>query len=162
MAVYWFRNKELTPEVAKKEILDMAKYQQSNYGTFIDTAVEDTASRLLEGYFHFSQYKIIKNASLEDIIKELAAGKVIIIPLNGKEIGNPYYTPPGPERHNLVIRGYDKEKQEFITNDPGTKRGGGFRYDIQVLYNAWRDYPTGDDKPINNKHEKNIIVIGKN
>ena len=40
----------------------------------------------------------------------------------------------------LVIRGYDDENQEFITNDPGTKRGKGFRYDYQTLLQAIADW----------------------
>ena len=59
-----------------------------------------------------------------------------------------------------MIRGYDSDKGEFITNDPGTKRGELYRYDQDVLYNAIRDYPSGYHKPIT-RIEKTMILVWK-
>ena len=75
-------------------------------------------------------------------------------------LGNIYYTPPGPERHMMLVRGYDENKQTFITNDPGVGNGEFFEYDEDVFYNSIRDYLTGYHKPIE-KEEKNAIVIWK-
>lgn len=158
MAIYWARDMELTPESAKEKILDMADYQLENYGAFVDTDVDDTAGRLLKGYFNYSGYQVKKNVSQEDIIKALVANNLVIVPLDGRKVGNPFYTPPGPDRHNLVIIGYDHQNRQFITNDPGTKRGERFRYGIDVLYDSIRDYPTGDDNPIEGM-EKNMIIV---
>jgi len=36
----------------------------------------------------------------------------------------------------IVIRGFDPATKEFITNDPGTKRGEFYRYDIDLLEKA--------------------------
>ena len=36
----------------------------------------------------------------------------------------------------LVIIGFDDKTGEFITNDPGTKRGAEFRYKYKILLNA--------------------------
>jgi hypothetical protein len=58
----------------------------------------------------------------------------------------------------LVIRGYDPATKEFITNDPGTRKGEGYRYPEQIIYAAWRDYPSGDHEPILNIN-KNMIVV---
>ncbi|MCK4891623.1 MAG: hypothetical protein KAS78_03060, partial [Candidatus Pacebacteria bacterium] len=66
-----------------------------------------------------------------------------IVPTNGQKLGNPYYTPPGPVTHNLVIIGYDITEKEFITNDPGTRHGEKYRYSEDILENALFDYPTG-------------------
>ena len=66
--------------------------------------------------------------------------------------------PPGPERHNLVIRGYDPTNGEFITNDNGTKRGEAYRYKSDVLISAIRDYPTGDRNPITEIRRAMIVV----
>ena len=49
-------------------------------------------------------------------------------------------------------------KKEFITNDPGTRKGELYRYNETVLYSAIRDYPTGYHETIN-KIEKNMIVV---
>jgi hypothetical protein len=160
MTVYWARDLELTPELAKEKILDMADHQKDDYGTFVDTHVDDTAERLLKDYFDHSAYQVKKDIDIDDIKEALMAGNLVIVPLNGREVGNPYYTPPGPDRHNLVITGYDHESGEFITNDPGTRRGEEFRYKTDVLLDSIRDYPTGKEVPIQ-KQEKNMIVVGK-
>ena len=158
MAIYAVKGRELSPSIAKEKILDMAHFQKENYDTFVDTAVEDTAFRLIEDYFGYPNYEIKKDIGKKDIIEAVEVGHLVIIPLNGRTLDNPYYSPPGPDRHNLVIRGYDKESEEFITNDPGTKRGENFRYSVEDLYSSIRDYPTGDDRPIE-EVEKNMIVI---
>ena len=80
--------------------------------------------------------------------------------LNGQLLHNPNFKQPGPERHMLVIIGFDPRKKQFITNDPGTRNGANYRYNYTTLYNAIRDYPTGYNKPIK-KVEKNIIIVGK-
>src|SRR3989344_4812592 len=70
----------------------------------------------------------------------------------------PNYTAPGPERHMILIRGYDDETGEFITNDAGTRRGEKYRYKYRTLFNAIRDYPTGDHIPITGVDKKMIVV----
>ena len=58
----------------------------------------------------------------------------------------------------LVVTGYDAEKKEFITNDPGTRKGAGYRYPEQVLFDAIREYPTGKHVPITINRKAMIIV----
>jgi hypothetical protein len=58
----------------------------------------------------------------------------------------------------IVIKGYDPEKNVFITNDPGTRNGESFAYDTDVLFEAIRDYPTGYHETIR-VIEKNMIVV---
>ena len=60
----------------------------------------------------------------------------------------------------IIIRGYDPLTKEFITNDPGTRKGELYRYDATVLYEAIRDYPTGYHEIIPHI-EKNMIVVSK-
>jgi hypothetical protein len=158
MVMHWVRGEELPKELADKEIADLSNWESENYGEFRDTSVEDTVSRIFKGYFAYEGAEVKKDASLEDIMVALSSGEAVIVPVNGRLLGNPYYTPPGPERHSLVIRGYDEETGEFITNDPGTRMGELYRYDKDVLYNAIRDYPTGYHLPIE-KIEKNMIVV---
>ena len=40
--------------------------------------------------------------------------------------------------HNLFLVGYDGDK--IIANDPGTKRGESYKYEIDILYNAIHDF----------------------
>jgi hypothetical protein len=80
--------------------------------------------------------------------------------MNGQILPNPYYAQPGPIYHMVVIIGYDPAKKVFITNDPGTGMGELYEYDINVLFGAIRDYPTGFHELVD-RIEKNIIVVWK-
>lgn len=160
MVAYWIQNKKLTAVFAQKELLNLADFQERNFGNAVDTSLQDTADRLLKKYFQYSNFSVKKIISPEDLIFELALGHAIVVPTDGQLLQNPYFTAPGPERHMLVIKGYDKTTQEFITNDPGTRHGENFRYKQAIFLNAIRDYPTGEHLPIK-KTEKTILVIRK-
>ena len=73
-------------------------------------------------------------------------------------VGNAYYTPPGPERHMIVIIGYDDSTGEVITNDAGTKRGEGFRYKYGQFFKGIRDFPTGEHREIEEIRKVMIVV----
>ena len=76
------------------------------------------------------------------------------------KLGNIYFTAPGPENHMLLIKGYNFNDKSFTTNDPGTRRGEGYTYDENVLFEAIRDYPTGYHLP-NDIILKKVILIKK-
>ncbi len=157
MASYWVRGEEGNKKQALADLFDTAEYEERTFGSFHDTNAEDTA-KLARDYFGLTaraQYDM----SILDIKRELAKGNVVITPVNGQSIGNPYYTAPGPERHMIVLVGYDEQAGEFITNDPGTKRGKGYRYNYDVLWNAVRDYPSGHKTPIKDQSVKAMIVV---
>lgn len=158
MVMYWLSGNILTRENAEIEILAITDYEEKKYDNFHDTSAMDTMEKIIKKYFNYDSVELRENISLEDIKQELFKGNAIIIPMNGQKLKNPYYTAPGPERHMLVARGYDVNKKEFITNDPGTKRGEKYRYSENLFYNAIRDYPTGDHVPIT-EVKKNMIVI---
>lgn len=160
MVVYWALDKSLTKEEAKEQILAISNYEIEHYGEYRDASAQDTADWIIKGYFDYDQVETKREIVLEDIIEEINQGRAVIVPVNGQLLGNPNYTLPGPERHMLVIRGYDGEKKEFITNDSGTREGGLYRYNQEVLYQAIRDYLTGYHKPID-KVEKVMIVVEK-
>jgi len=160
MAVYWTQGKSLNPQEALKGILNISAYEEENFGDYHDTNTEDTVKRIIKGYFGYQKAEARKNITLQNIISEIMLGNAVIVPLNGQVNGNPYYTAPGPERHNLVIRGYDPKTREFITNDNGTRHGENYRYSQDVLFASIRDYPTGDHVPII-KIEKSMIVVKK-
>ncbi len=138
----------LNQQQALDQIIDIAEYQKDNYGSFTDTSLVDTQKRIVEGYFHYSKSRIFRVDSVSDLINKLNSGQLIIVPTNGRLLGNPNFTPPGPERHNLVIIGYDYKNKEFITHDPGTRKGKNYRYPEDILFNSIRDYPTGEHLPI--------------
>lgn len=160
MAMSWVFDEKLSREEAKSKIIEMSAFEKEKFGSFKDTSATDTAIRLIYGTYNYKNYEVKNNIEIGDIVDALSAGNLVIAPFDGRALKNPYYTPPGPERHMLVIRGYDKIKKEFITNDGGTRRGENYRYKEKILYDAIRDYPTGEDIPIN-EIQKNIIIIKK-
>ncbi|MFH0840900.1 MAG: C39 family peptidase [bacterium] len=160
MAVYWARDKSLTRYEANKMINEISNWEEEIYGSFHDTSAQDTVLRIIQRYFSHKNAIVKNNVEINDIILAIEQGNLILTPANGQILGNPYFTQPGPTTHMLVIIGYDPDTDEFITNDPGTKRGEGYRYKTSVLFNAIRDYPTGDHEPIQTI-QKNIILVGK-
>jgi hypothetical protein len=80
--------------------------------------------------------------------------------MNGQKLGNPYFSGAGPERHMLLVRGYDPIKKQFITNDPGTKRGENYRYSESTIMNSILVYPTGYHEPTD-ESLKGMIVVKK-
>lgn len=146
-----------SPDLASKEIIMLSEYQLEYDGEFRDRSANDTA-HLMKEYFNYAGIRFETNITADDIIREITNGNIVIVPANGQVLGNPNFTSPGPERHMLVIRGWDPITGEFITNDPGTRRGEAYRYDKTVLYNAIRDYRTGYHVPIESV-KKTMIVI---
>jgi hypothetical protein len=161
MAFQWGEGKKpFTAPEAEKEIIALALWQSQKYGHSFDTSAEDTA-KIMREYFNYQEVKVQHKISSADILKALDAGNLVIVPVNGRKLGNRFYTPPGPLTHMLVIRGYDKKRREFITNDPGTKRGEKFRYKEKVLQGALQDYPTGSTHGLGIKGDTAMIIIEK-
>lgn len=157
MAMRWVNGETLTMADAIREITDISDFEQKNYGNFYDTSAEDTA-KLMRDYFKYENVGIINGVTANIIKSELKKGNLIIAPMNGQILGNPFYTAPGPAEHMIVIIGYDPLKKEFITNDPGTRHGEKYRYNEFVFEAAIRDYPTGYHEPIPTVN-KNIIIV---
>ncbi len=152
--------KNITKNDAEKAIITLSSWQLKKYGSYYDTSAADTAERLIAGFYGYKKYSVKKNVTKQDIIDELKAGRFIIAPTDGRKLKNPFFTQPGPEQHMLVIKGYDETQDQFITNDPGTKRGADYRYKTDILISALRDYPTGKHEKIK-VLEKNIISIDR-
>ncbi len=158
MAMRWARGKSLSVAQAEAQIKAMAAWQKKQYGGYVDTSAADTAERLVKGYAGYEKVEVRYDIGVEDIKNELRRGNVAIVPVNGRLLKNPFFTRLGPLYHMLLIRGYDDKKREFITNDPGTRRGNGYRYSYDVLMNAMRDYPTGDHEEIKSVRKAMIVV----
>ena len=160
MAVLWLQGDErvtVNAETATEDLLDLSKLSEDLFDTFVDTSAEDTLW-LLKNEVPSVTARVIENPTVEDMKRVLAEGGLVITPLDGQVLINPYFTGPGPERHMVTVIGYDDETQEFIVNDPGTQRGAGFRYNYENFFIALRDYPTGDVLPIETLEKRAIIV----
>ncbi len=160
IAMGWVRGEAFTPDGALKEIIAISEYELKNYGVYYDTSARDTLDWILKGYFNYRNVRLEYGVGIEDIRRELSNGNLVIAPMNGQTIGNPYYTPPGPLRHMIVFIGFDDNKREFITNDPGTSRGKSFRYSYDRIRTSLQDYETGHDVPIKS-HRSAMIVVSK-
>lgn len=158
MLKYFLDGKKLTPDKAEQEIQNMIAYEIKNYGDYEDTSAQQNADLFYAFYGKLSDgknLKVIYDFSKEDLKKYLSEGNPIIVPAAGRELGNPYFTQPGPVYHNLLLTGYDGNM--IITNDPGTKRGKNYRYNINTLYSAIHDFP-GNLDDIDQGRKAMIVV----
>lgn len=154
MVKYYLDGKTLNKEISEKEIQDLIEFQIENYGDYKDTDAAATV-KLAEDYYEIQNLRLLYDFKKEDLKKELDKGNPIIVPAAGRLLGNPNFTAPGPLYHNLVLTGYAGDS--IITNDPGTRKGEGYQYDINVLYDAIHDFP-GRKEDIE-KGRKAMIVV---
>lgn len=131
----------ISAEEAEDKIQKLVVWQIENFNGHYDLPAKKVAE-MIEKYFKRKTLIYYDaDVTIDSIKKNLNQNNPVIVPLAGRLINNPYYRQPGPVYHMLIIRGYDDKKQQFITNDVGTKRGEGFRYNYQTLYNAIHDMP---------------------
>lgn len=154
MLEYYLSGKELNNEIGESQIQGMIRFQLRNYGDFKDTSVAETV-QLAKDFYDRYNLEVVYDFEKERIKKEVARGNPVILPAAGRILANPYYTPPGPLYHNLVVVGYDGDM--IITHDPGTKRGANYKYHIDVLYDAIHDF-TGKKEDILSGRKAMIIV----
>lgn len=141
MVHFYLKGQGLNKEVAEKEIQKMVSFQIKNYGGHFDLDVKKTA-QLARDFYLEKNVKVYYDIKIEDIKRELGRGNPVIVPTAGRILNNPYYRRPGPLYHMLVIRGYNEK--EFITNDNGTRRGNGWKYPYERLYNSLHDWNNGN------------------
>lgn len=164
MARAWLNNikSKSKTEISKKEwreqIIALADFEQEKYQEYRDLSLADMAAWIFEDYFGYEAVSVKKIKQAGDILKELEKGNLVLAPMNGRALKNPYFTPPGPERHMIVIKGYDYNSGQFITNDPGTRRGESYRYSSKTIFNALRAYDTGYHKPFKTAPKEVLIV----
>lgn len=155
MVIRYFQGKTLgTPEQANVDIEALVERN-----TELGFPVDDTAAEiitLLHDQDPSLTAKLLNNPTADDLKKVLSEGKLVIVPAAGQQLGNPYFTPPGPLYHMLVLRGYTANGY-VITNDPGTKRGKEYAYSWDVLLGAIHDWNGGDVE----NGAKVVIVVGK-
>lgn len=156
MAAHFIWGLPVTPKIADLEMSIIRQFEIAAFGRWRDTGIEDTAD-ILRRLYGFSDVTTGLVASADDIKKELAAGKIVVAPTAGRLLKNPFFTPPGPRYHMVVIRGFDEVRKEFIVNDPGTRRGEGLRYAEGILFNAIHDWNNGDVL----LGVKRVMVVGR-
>lgn len=156
MLKYYLDKKPLTPEIAENEIQRMAAFEIKNYGDYKDSDAGEIV-KLAEDFYGIRNLKTVYDFQKNDLKEYLSKGVPIIAPAAGRLLGNPNFTAPGPLYHNLVLVGY--KGNTIITNDPGTRKGRGYAYDIDVLYNAIHDFP---GKPEDIEQGRKAMIILEN
>ncbi len=143
MAASYAKNQTISsPQDADKKLKALQKFEMEKFGFYQDTTAEETAL-ILQEYFDLKKTRVAYNPSILDIKTALAQNKAIILPFAGQQLDNPNFRQPGPLYHMLVIKGYTKNG-DFITNDPGTRRGADYIYKESVIMNAIHDWNKGD------------------
>lgn len=137
----FYTGENLTPDIADQELLKIIEWEKQTFGYYEHTTAEETA-RILREYFGHAKVEVRYDFTIDDLKREVAAGRPIVVPFAGRELGNPNYRQPGPVYHMLVVKGFTKDGR-IITNDVGTRRGHNYVYDPQILFNAIHDVPSG-------------------
>ena len=122
--------------VALHEIM---KWEEENLGFYKDTTAT-TTMKIITDFYEYKKVELTNDISVNRIKEELAMGNLIILPTAGRVLENPYFTPPGPIYHNLVLIGYDDQEEIFYTNDPGIMSGNSFKYSYQNIIDSVADW----------------------
>lgn len=156
MAVSYLKSEALpTAANADQKMLAIKAFEDKRFGYYQDTTAAETAVILRE-YYKIEKVALVENPSTDDFKNALAKGKLVLMPAAGRLLGNPYFTPPGPLYHMLVIKGYTAQGK-FITNDPGTRRGADFLYAPATLLNAMHDWRPDGQVELGRKV---VIIVG--
>lgn len=156
VTAFWRGHRSLTADEQERELQAIIAWEKEYLGTYEDTTAAQTA-RILSEYAGFGdRVRLVRNANLEDLKRELAAGRPVLLPAAGREMGNKYFKTPGPIYHMTVAIGYTSN--EIITQDPGTRRGENYTYDMTKLWNAVHDFVDRTDAGMA-RGEKILIVV---
>lgn len=143
MAYHWQQGTSIkNADQATRELQEVVDFENATLGFYKDTTAAETRQIMLE-LWDVAPEKVVltEEVTVERIIKELAAGNLVLVPTYGRGLGNPNFKRPGPLYHFLVIKGYTEKY--FITNDPGTRKGADYVYTYDVLLNAVHDWNGG-------------------
>jgi hypothetical protein len=140
---YYLDKLNLTKDIMNEQILAMVDWQMKNWGGHSDLPSEKTLE--LAQNFYGINGQVIYNYDVDLIKQKIADGIPVLIPADGRKLNNPNFKNGGPEYHMLVIKGYDSKN--FITNDPGTRKGEGYVYPYDIILNSIKN-PSGGEKSV--------------
>ena len=136
MVYAWIKSIKPTAPFVEQEIQRLTQWGLARFGSY-DTSATQTALMAKEVYGLES--RLINDPSIEDIKAEIDKGHVVIMGMAGRLLASPYYRPPGPKYHMLLIKGYDGVG--FITNDVGTNQlGRDFFFSYSNIMTAAHDW----------------------
>ena len=123
----------------RDEILKLVEWETKTFGDYKDTNAAQIA-RFLKEYLGLDS-KVYTDPSFEDVRTILERGHFILMPFDGKLIGNPNYKNGGPVYHVMVLKGFKVgASQKIITEDVGTRNGEDYVYPWSTLQNAMHEF----------------------
>lgn len=138
MASNFYKDKGLTPEQAKQQILQVFNVKDKEFGSSKDESMERIAEIVNAANLGWTA-TVSVNPELNAIKEEIAANRPVIAPIDVRLLyGSPI--PGSVDYHVLVISGYDDKSEEFIVQDPGTRTGKNDRYGYENFYKAINDF----------------------
>lgn len=158
MAMMWVYGNAAPPEEVRRDIINMSELEKVVFGSFEDTSAADTAS-LFKSFYNYDKVSVAYGITTTDIKVQLAAGHLVLIPLNTRSLKNKIYR-RGPVRHTVVVVGYDNQRKEMIINDPFFAHGANVHVKESELQKALGDYKTGMHLPAGSR-AKAMIVVSK-
>ncbi|MFA5047799.1 MAG: C39 family peptidase [Patescibacteria group bacterium] len=161
MSARYFNQQKLDEQIMEQELQKLLKWE-ADRGYEADLTADQTA-KILQNYFDL-RARVSTIVTVDQIRYELANNNLILVPAAGRELNNPNFKRPGPIYHMLIVKGYNDS--EFITNDPGTRKGNGWRYKqeqfLQAIHGWGNDWVK--DSVTEEKMEsgaKEIIIVSK-
>ena len=158
---YFYQNKKsISVPENRDAILKMIEFENSqNFTSDMNIDQMVIVGQKYLGY----QTKIIDNPTIQNIKEYLAKDIPIIVPASGKILfkENTHFNSGGPYYHNIVILGYNDDKQQFTVHDVGTKAGSYFHYSYSLLMESIHDFPNSGKKEDINNGQKKILVLLK-
>ena len=137
MAMKWVNQEEFESIYnTADELKEIGAWEVKTFGTSALTDIPQTLQTILSYFGH--QNAFLSGEVTEQGMKDhLAAGAILIVPVNGQLLDNPNYGDPAPEHHMILICG--STETGFLTNDPGTRRGEAVVYETQKILDAIQD-----------------------
>ncbi len=155
--VHYLHGDRLVPaQQIEDELQTAIKWETEQFGSYEDETAAQTAELLASFYGLGKRVRLIKDATLHDLRREIASGQPVLVPAAGRVLGNKYFKTPGPIYHMTVAIGYDTKN--IITNDPGTQHGKNYRYPIDQFWNAVHDFVDRTDEGMASGAKVLIVV----
>ena len=139
MANNFYKGKNITPEQAEKQILEVFTVKNNHFGNSADESMSRIAEIINAANLDWTATLSV-NPELNAIKEEIAKNRPVIAPVDARLLIGSTYEGDPVDYHVLVISGYDDTTEEFIVQDPGTKNGKNNRYGYENFYMSINDY----------------------
>jgi hypothetical protein len=144
---YYAGAKSIGISEAKSYLQNLFAKEEALFGT----SRNSDSRQMLEIIEKYTDFKgrIVTNPSLDDIKKEIAAGRPVISLHRGFDLKNSNieFSPTLSSYHTALVVGYDDDRQIFIVHDPGDEYDGeDHHYSYTLFMNSLHDYNYADNK----------------